>query len=85
MFLIADRARAAEDRQGVRRLAQSRNSCLRITRRAGRDELIATPTILPVHARAGRGRAEAGHTSQGAARYFALFRLSILIGCLMPL
>ena len=41
------------------------NSCLRITRRAGRDELIATPTFLPVHAR---------------ARYFALLQLSILIG-----
>jgi hypothetical protein len=46
------------------------NSCLEITRQADRDKLIGTPTILPVHARAGRGRAEAGHTSRGAARFF---------------
>jgi|GEM_PF-2448359 len=46
------------------------NSCLEITRQADRDKLIGTPTILPVHARAGRGRAEAGHTSWGAARFF---------------
>jgi hypothetical protein len=38
------------------------NRCLEITRQADRDKLIGTPTILPVHARAGRGRAEAGHT-----------------------
>jgi hypothetical protein len=38
------------------------NCCLEITRQADRDKLIGTPTILPVHARAGRGRAEAGHT-----------------------
>jgi|SRR5262245_46055407 len=46
------------------------NSCLEITRQTDRDKLIGTPTILPVHARAGRGRAEAGHTRWGAARFF---------------
>jgi hypothetical protein len=51
------------------------NCCLEITRQADRDKLIGTPTILPVHARAGRGRAEVGHTSRSAARFFS-FRIS---------
>jgi hypothetical protein len=50
------------------------NCCLEITRQVDRGKLIGTPTILPLHARAGRGRAEAGHTSRSTARFFSDFR-----------